>query len=115
MKLWLDDERPAPEGWTWVKTLEEAKQQLVTGQVEEASLDHDLGLRKIGSKKVKLSDGSIIEEDVTIEENGTHLVDWMAATNHWPKQKPRVHSMNPVGAQRMRQTIERYFPTPSSH
>jgi hypothetical protein len=34
----------------------------------------------------------------------------MADNNKWPKEKPTVHSQNPVGAFAMRQIIERYFP-----
>lgn len=44
MKLWLDDVRPAPEGWTWVKTVDEARARLVAGGVDHLSLDHDLGI-----------------------------------------------------------------------
>lgn len=42
-KLWLDDERPAPEGWEWVKDANEAYTIIRSGVVTEASLDHDLG------------------------------------------------------------------------
>lgn len=43
MKLYLDDERACPEGWTLAKTAEEAIFLLETEKVEEISLDHDLG------------------------------------------------------------------------
>lgn len=43
IRLWLDDRRPAPEGWTLVSTVEEAKVLLRTGMVTHASLDYDLG------------------------------------------------------------------------
>ena len=43
IKLYLDDERTCPEGWVLVKTAEEAIFMLDYGQVEEISLDHDLG------------------------------------------------------------------------
>lgn len=43
MKLWLDDVRPAPEGWVHVRTAEEAREKLLAGGVVECSLDHDLG------------------------------------------------------------------------
>jgi hypothetical protein len=45
MKLWLDDVRPAPEGWIWVKTVECAVMELCReGQtVTHISLDNDLG------------------------------------------------------------------------
>jgi hypothetical protein len=44
VKVWLDDQRAAPEGWVHVRTPEEAIRLLRRGEVEELSLDHDLGL-----------------------------------------------------------------------
>jgi len=43
MKVYLDDLRKAPEGWTHVYWPDEAITFLKTGQVDEISLDHDLG------------------------------------------------------------------------
>ena len=43
MLVFLDDERTPPEGWTLVRWPDEAIELLKTGQVEEISLDHDLG------------------------------------------------------------------------
>jgi len=43
MKVYLDDERETPSGWHRVYWPEEAIELLKTGQVEEISLDHDLG------------------------------------------------------------------------
>lgn len=43
IKVYLDDEREAPEGWIRVYWPEEAIELLKTGNVEELSLDHDLG------------------------------------------------------------------------
>lgn len=43
MKIFLDDERPTPEGWTRVYWPDEAIALLQTGNVSEISLDHDLG------------------------------------------------------------------------
>ncbi len=43
MKVYLDDERETPEGWTRVYWPYEAIELLQTGQVTEISLDHDLG------------------------------------------------------------------------
>ncbi len=76
MKLWLDDLRPPPEGWMWARTVEEAMPHLRSGEVAEASLDHDLG------------------EGV---EEGHRLVLWMAEHGIWPTQAVSVHSSNPLG------------------
>lgn len=43
MKVYLDDMRPAPPGWTLVRWPAEAIALLEAGDVEEISLDHDLG------------------------------------------------------------------------
>lgn len=43
MKLYLDDEREAPEGWVRVCWPLEAIELLKTGKVTDLSLDHDLG------------------------------------------------------------------------
>jgi hypothetical protein len=43
VKVCLDDERPTPEGWVGVRTVQECIDKLKTGQVVAVSLDHDLG------------------------------------------------------------------------
>lgn len=43
MKVYLDDERPTPDGWVRVYWPSEAIDLLATGRVERISLDHDLG------------------------------------------------------------------------
>lgn len=43
MRIWLDDERPAPEGWTLCRWPAEVIDLLERGGVVELSLDHDLG------------------------------------------------------------------------
>lgn len=90
MRLWVDDQRPAPPGWTQARSVEEAQAALVTGLVEEASLDHDLGFE---------------------QTDGGALVRWMAMTGHWPKARPAVHSTNPAGRAYMEGVIERYYGT----
>lgn len=43
MKVYLDDEREAPEGWIQTRWPDETIELLKTGEVTELSLDHDLG------------------------------------------------------------------------
>lgn len=115
MNLWLDDMRPAPPGWQWVKTVQEAQALLRTGDVEHASLDHDLGA-------CAACMGGMTEEDWLRATNFTQmpqcehfgtgytLVCWMEEHNVWPTNKPTVHSRNPAGAAKMRAAIDRRFP-----
>ena len=43
MKLFVDDQRAAPLGWTCARTVDEAIEYLGQGAVTELSLDYDLG------------------------------------------------------------------------
>lgn len=42
MKLWVDDLRPAPAGWHWARTVNEAIRILASQDVTEVHLDHDI-------------------------------------------------------------------------
>ena len=118
MKLWLDDMRPAPDGWQHAKTVGEAQEMLLTGDVTEASLDHDLGACDacMGGRTVN---GWLHSTNFTQMPNCDHfgtgytLVCWMEETGNWPKTKPVVHSRNPAGRARMQQAIDHSWrPTP---
>ncbi|HEY5961276.1 MAG TPA: cyclic-phosphate processing receiver domain-containing protein [Polyangiaceae bacterium] len=43
MKVYLDDNRPPPDGWTLARSADEAIALLRQGSVTEMSLDYDLG------------------------------------------------------------------------
>lgn len=94
MKLWLDDIRPAPEGYTHARSVNEAIALLVDVDVTHASLDHDLG--------DYAEDGG----------DGYKLVLWMAENDCWPSEGIRVHSANPPGMARMLADIDHYGPYP---
>lgn len=89
MKIWLDDERPAPEGWTGVRWPEQVIELLQNEPVEELSLDHDLGDDTHGT--------------------GYDVLIWLeqqTALNRFVPPAIKVHSANPVARKRMEQTIE---------
>lgn len=88
MKVWVDDLRPAPQGWVWVTTSTAAIELLSQGRdIEVMSLDHDLG-----------------GEDTT-----RPIVLWMCEHQVWPAEVV-VHSANPVGVEWLTGMIERYQP-----
>jgi hypothetical protein len=113
MKMWLDDRRREPSGWTRAFSVAEAKVLLESGLVEEASLDHDLGACDacMGGMSTEEWLEAHDWDMPTCEHLGTGytLCVWMEETGHWPKQKPRVHSMNHRGAARMQEIIDRRF------
>jgi hypothetical protein len=82
MKVFLDDVRKPPSGYTLVQTYEECVKLLETGKVKELSLDHDLGTEKTGYDVVRW-----IEEKVAMEDFNPPLI--------------KIHSANPVGRRNM--------------
>ena len=84
MKIWLDDERPAPDdGWSLAKTSKQAIKSIQFGLgysaiLEEVSLDHDLGG----------------------EDTGFKVLDWMIENHVWPKVLT-IHTSNRPARERM--------------
>lgn len=114
VNLWLDDIRPAPVGWVHAKTVEEAKKILTEFHVVEASLDHDLGACSDcldGMSPEEWLQKTAYSSMPHCEHFGTGytLVCWMEETGIWPEKKPRVHSANPSGRERMQLAIETSF------
>lgn len=96
MKIWLDDERPAPDGWEWVRTQDGFKEILEDPNVriEEISFDHDLGM-----------------SDDEEEMSGYTCVRWLElhlrSDAGYPIPRMSVHSMNPVGRKNIEFVIRR--------
>jgi len=78
MKVYLDDERTAPDDWIQVRWPEDAIRLLKSGEVNELSLDHDLGDDAHGT--------------------GYDVVLWIeeaVATRGFRPPSIKVHSVNP--------------------
>lgn len=88
MKVYLDDLRPAPEGWVRVFWPEEAIAHLKTGLVTHLSLDHDLGNDQRGTGYDVLL---WIEEAIIV--------------NAFCPPEITVHSANPAARKRMEAAI----------
>ena len=105
MKLWIDDVRPAPEGYVWLKSTNEAiyflREWIVFANhmwpimreyqtypiIEVIDIDHDSG--------------------EFYEDGGDYIriLDWL---EYQCLSYPiRIHSANPVGVENMRRIIER--------
>jgi hypothetical protein len=89
MKVYLDDERPTPEGWVRVYWPDKAIALLKAGQVQEISLDHDLGNDERGT--------------------GYDVVAWIEEAVQLHGFVPphiKVHSANAPARQRMQAGID---------
>lgn len=114
INLYVDDVRRSPDGWILASTVSRAKEWLTAGVVEKLSLDHDMG-----ACSACVANNTHVGDQTTPEttfvnwcrhvEDGTSLVWWMIETGYWSVEKPTVHSMNPVGRERMEGMINRYW------
>lgn len=104
MKLWVDDIRPAPDGYVHMKSVDATKECIIFAEnmlekmhevyydckdfvIEVIDIDHDAGDYAIyGGDYIK-------------------LLDWLEETGH--NYPIRIHSMNPVGVKNMRRIIQK--------
>ena len=93
MKIWLDDDREAPEGWLRAYQIDEVIQHLKTTKVLALDLDHNIG--EVGANA----------------RSGRYVLDWLAAqvlvNGFVPPADIKTHSANPWANFRMGQVIEK--------
>lgn len=89
MKIWIDDVRIAPAGYTWCKSTNEAIQTIDENRdiIELVDIDHDAG------------------DYCTDGGDYIRVLDWLEIEGLcYPV---RIHSMNPVGVGNMRAIIQK--------
>lgn len=96
MNLWLDDVRPAPEGYEWAQDAHAAIWLLelavkMEERLEMVSLDHDLGADPL--------DG--IYARGNSEDCGCLVVDWIVQNTPSIRYPIRIHSWNGEEARKM--------------
>lgn len=91
MKIWIDDIRPAPDGYIWIKSVNDAKRVITYYEnlinIDVIDIDHDAGQYS--------------------EDGGDYicLLDWLEETGR--NYPIHIHSMNPVGVENMKRIIQR--------
>lgn len=102
MKLWLDDVRPAPEGYVWCHSVYRAMKEI---QMAERGLEDAFGIVK-APENIELID---IDHDAGdyFQYGGDYirLLDWLEKTGR--NYPIHIHSANPVGVANMRRIIQR--------
>jgi hypothetical protein len=139
-KLWLDDERPAPEGWLWLKTAQAAIDALQRFKniaedeplrtrlaqfdsglpdiwtISHMSFDHDLAdvhYEWFHATQVLREDHPAriqAEKESAKEMTGYDVILWMAEHEVWPTETCYVHTHNSVRGPVMADMINRYGP-----
>ena len=125
MRLWLDDVRPAPEGYKWVKGVSLAKilienaEEAINGAIEtihsyEDNYDRCTDGQKTHYEKVikplmlnRITDNTIelldLDHDLgdyaKFGGDGVKLLDWLEETGR--NYPIRIHSANVVGRENM--------------
>ena len=91
MKIWIDDVRPASDGYIWIKSVNEAKKVITYYEnllnIDVIDIDHDAG-------QYSKDGGDYI-----------FLLDWLEETGR--NYPIHIHSMNPVGVENMKRIIQR--------
>lgn len=88
MKIWLDDIRPAPDGWYRTYTVEQTLELLKTKSVQALSLDNDLG-------------NGLKEGYVVVDK----LEEWVYFDSTFPIPEIVVHSSNASRKEYMNRVI----------
>ena len=105
MKLWIDDLRPAPEGYIWVKSVKEAK-EIIELYEYELQINPPATIEEYNKLAIEIID---IDHDAGdyAHYGGDYikLLDWLEETNR--NYPIHIHSMNVVGVQNMRAIIQR--------
>jgi hypothetical protein len=120
MKLWIDDLRPAPEGYVWCKSVNETK-EMIEDIEKEQQYFHDMAFNFLHSgeqrayhnvmslcnrRAIELIDVDHDSGDYNIDGGDyIRLLDWLEETGR--NYPIRIHSMNPVGVENMRRIIQR--------
>ena len=110
MRLWLDDLRTTPPGWTHACTAQEAEELALHNDIEDMSLDYDLGCVGLKGNCPACQLHAPPDAQHIIAPTGKNFLLWMIETNHWPKNKPHVHSQNLPAREQMRHMIDDFGP-----
>ena len=116
MRIWIDDERPAPSGYDWAKSVNEAKAMILEAEEVVARVNRmEASIEEVPdwcdnmarqSATITLIDMDHDAGDFA-NDGGDYirLLDWLEETER--SYPIRIHSMNPVGVENMRRIIQR--------
>lgn len=98
MKLWVDDVRPAPKGYVWCNSVNDA---ITTIKLREARIENIL--REYTPSEMRMKD--LAGEYARYGGDYIKLLDWLEETGR--NYPIHIHSTNPVDVENMRRIIHR--------
>ena len=120
MKLWIDDVRPAPEGYVWIKSVDDAMLVIqVKEEMAQKCSDQAHAMEKAFKYEMAQRIGRLVKESIIelididydagdyAKKGGDYikLLDWLEETGR--SYPIRIHSANPVGVANMRRIIQK--------
>ena len=108
MKIWVDDIRPAPEGYKWLDTTNKVKNFIMYYEetIENALDEFDFPPAELWNDGIELIDLDHDAGDYAADGGDyIKILDWLEETGR--RYPIRIHSQNPVGVENMRRIIER--------
>ena len=119
-KLWIDDVRPAPDGYVWLHSVNEAKKYIQScvnyvqrkmDMGQQCFLNRDPAGRTACYQSAEYGDIELIDIDHDagdyVIDGGDYikLLDWLEEMCY--NYPIRIHSMNPVGVEKMRMIVRK--------
>ena len=108
MRIWVDDTRPAPVGYIWVKSVNEAIERIEGSEIRVGMLDYNNPLCEEDIRELSIDVIDLDHDAGDYAYDGgdyIKLLDWLEETER--NYPIRIHSMNPVGVENMRRIIRR--------
>ena len=106
MKIWIDDSRPAPIGYIWCNSANEAIERIEDSEIRVGMLDHN---NPLCEKYIKELSIELIDLGHDAGKFGPpdyiKVLDYLEETER--NYPIRIHSMNAVGVENMRRIIRR--------
>ena len=122
MKIWVDDVRPAPDGYEWCKSVNDAKRKIIGIErqiefIERKANEAFRNFHRIQSLQIrKLATRREIEFIDIDHDAGEYaiyggdyikILDWLEEMNLGDGITFKIHSQNTVGRQNMKRVIEK--------
>ena len=103
MKIWIDDVRPAPEGYIWCKSVNDTIATIELAESFNVYFPSNGEIRRVVIELVDIDHDS----GDFYHDGGDYikLLDWLEETGR--NYPIHIHSMNPVGVENMRRIIKR--------
>ena len=93
MRLWIDDARPAPIGYIWCKSVNEAIERIEDSEIRIGMLDHNNPLCEEDIKELSIELIDIYHDYTNYGGDYLLLLDWLEETER--NYPIRIHSISP--------------------